>query len=397
MKKNVIVAAVATLAASFATAASAQSSVTLYGVIDTGLTFVNNVTSDTFGVDGKPQKASFRGLTSGNLQESRWGLRGSEDLGGGMKAIFNLESGFDVTNGKSNGNGLFSRQAYVGLSSDVGTVTFGRQYDNAVDYLGPLSAAGSWGGTYFGHAFSNDNLNSNFSVSNAIKFQSNNYAGVTFGGMYGFSNDAGGKFANNRAYSVGAGYANGPIKLGAAYMQANGVNALSNTNGAVTNDALVQELSQIGLANEGARQRTFGAGGAYSFDAMTFGAVWTQTRLDDGRRGSYSNVFNNYELNGRYNLTPALALGAAYTYTTAKLTDRIGQSSDTVKYHQFGLQADYALSKRTDFHIESVVQIGSGGGDTIYPQAAIANSNGAFGPSSSSRQVLVNTGLRHRF
>ncbi|KND54430.1 Outer membrane protein (porin) [Candidatus Paraburkholderia kirkii] len=120
------------------------------------------------------------------------------------------------------------------------------------------------------------------------------------------------------------------------------------------------------------------------------------TRFDNGRRGDYSNVFNNYEVNGRYFLTPALALGAAYTYTTGKISD-FGLTSSTLKWHQFGLQADYALSKRTDFHIETVAQIGSGGNDNFTPLAAIANSNGAFGPPSSSRQVLVNTGIRHRF
>lgn len=85
---------------------------------------------------------------------------------------------------------------YVGLSSGAGTVTMERQYNSVVDYLGPLSAAGTWGGTYFGHIADNDNLNSDFSIANAIKYQSNNYAGFTFGGLYGFSNQAGG-FANN--------------------------------------------------------------------------------------------------------------------------------------------------------------------------------------------------------
>ncbi len=199
MKKNLIVAAVATLAASFATGASAQSSVTLYGLVDTSLTFVNNVA--TGNVDGGPKKSNLHALTSGNLQESRWGLRGAEDLGGGMKGIFTLESGFTLGNGQAD-NGLFGRQAFVGLSSDFGTVTLGRQYDSVVDYLGPLSAAGTWGSTYFGHVAGNDNLNSDFSIANAVKYQSNNYAGFTFSGLYGFSNDTG--FANNRAYSAGA-------------------------------------------------------------------------------------------------------------------------------------------------------------------------------------------------
>jgi general bacterial porin, GBP family len=389
MKKNVIVAAVATLAASFATAASAQSSVTLYGLVDAGLTYVNNVAT---GSATGPQKASFHGLTSGNLQESRWGLRGSEDLGGGMKAVFNLESGFSVNNGKlGNGqvdnNPLFGRQAYVGLSSDVGTVTLGRQYDSVVDYLGPLSAAGTWGGTYFGHAYGNDNLNSDFSIANSVKFQSNNYAGFSFSGLYGFSNEAG-AFANNRAYSIGAGYANGPFKLGAAYMQGNGVNS-NNDKGAITGEQFGSFAGDVHT-----RQRTFGAGGTYSYDAMTFGAVWTQSRLDNSDAQGYSIVFNNYEVNARYLVTPALALGAAYTYSQGKFN---GVSSDKIKLHQFGLQADYALSKRTDFHIETVAQIGSASGDADAPRAFIANSNGNFGPSSSSRQVLVNTGIRHRF
>lgn len=202
MKKNLIVAAVATLATSFATAASAQSSVTLYGIVDAGLTYVNNVaTGNAVG----QQKSSFVGLTSGNLQESRWGLRDSEDLGGGLKTIFTLKNGFSVNNGQMGESGkMFGRQAYVGLSSQAGTVTLDRQYDSVVDYLGPLSAAGTWGGTYFGHVAGNDNLNSDYSVANSIKFQSANYAGFTFGGLYGFSNQAG-AFANNRAYSVGAG------------------------------------------------------------------------------------------------------------------------------------------------------------------------------------------------
>jgi general bacterial porin, GBP family len=403
MKKNVIVAAVATLAASFATAASAQSSVTLYGLVDTGLTFVNNV------VDTNPNhantKASYHGLTSGNLQESRWGMRGSEDLGGGMKAIFNLESGFDLNNGQQD-NGLFGRQAYVGLSSDVGTVTMGRQYDSALDYLGPLSAAGTWGGTYFGHVAGNDNLNSNFSIANAIKFQSNNYSGFSFSGMYGFSNQAGG-FANNRAYAFGAGYANGPLKVGAGYMQANGVNSSTNGGGAVTGEQFASVYGprnpftgeSIPTANE--RQRTFGAGASYAYDAMTFGAIWTQSRLDSNSPfamvSNQSTHINNFEVNGRYALTPALALGAAYTYSFGKASNAFAESSENVHFHQLGLQADYALSKRTDFHIEAVAQIAGGGADGVYPVAAIANNNTAFGPSSSSRQVLVNTGIRHRF
>src|SRR6202012_2683688 len=108
--------------------AQAQSSVTIYGIIDAGVTHLSNS-------NGKPVYA----LTSGVMSGSRWGFLGSEDLGGGYKAIFRLENGFNVNNGTAAQGGLeFGRQAYVGLGTPYGTVTFGRQYDSVVDYLGPL-------------------------------------------------------------------------------------------------------------------------------------------------------------------------------------------------------------------------------------------------------------------
>ncbi len=229
MKKTLIVAAVS---ASFATAASAQSSVTLYGIIDAGFTYVNNVQNTGPGPD---RQVSNFGMSSGNLQGSRWGLRGQEDLGGGMKAIFALENGFDITNGRRSSQGgrkEFGRQAFVGISSaNMGTVTLGRQYDSVVDYLGPLTANGSWGGTFFSHPYDNDNTDNSFRINNSIKYQSANYGGFSFGGLYGFSNQAGG-FANNRAYSAGANYANGPLKVAAAYLQTQGANG--NAGGAIT-------------------------------------------------------------------------------------------------------------------------------------------------------------------
>src|SRR6202011_3782019 len=108
--------------------------------------------------------------------------------------------------------------AFVGLSSDFDTVTMVRQYDSVVDYLGPLTATGSWGDTYFAHPGDNDNANNSLRMNNSVKYQSANYGGLSFSGLYAFSNQAGG-FADNRAYSAGAGYQNGGLKLGAAYLQ----------------------------------------------------------------------------------------------------------------------------------------------------------------------------------
>jgi general bacterial porin, GBP family len=382
MKKTLIVAAVS---ASFATAASAQSSVTLYGIVDAGFTYVNNEVAPHG--DSSSHNGTIR-MTSGNLQGSRWGLRGQEDLGGGMKAIFTLENGFNVTNGRSAQDGRqFGRQAFVGLSSNgFGSVTLGRQYDSVVDYLGPLTANGNWGGTYFSHPYDNDNTDNSFRINNSVKYQSANYGGFSFGGLYGFSNAAG-AFATNRAYSFGAQYANGPFKLAAAYLQTQ--NANSTTNGAVTDSLLGGAGLSAGLAGSSQSQRTYGVGGSYSVGALTFGGVWTQSRFQFVT-GDSSFRFNNYELNARYNLTPALALGGSYTYTDMKDSIPLPDGGSTHnRFHQFGLQADYSLSKRTDFYAEGVVQLAHGAGNyaDIYGAA----------PSSSGNQVVVSTGIRHRF
>ena len=96
-------------------AAYAQSSVTLYGVVDTNIEYATNLPGATPGSSGNRVS-----MQSGGLSGSRWGLRGVEDLGGGLSALFVLESGFASDTGQSQqGSRLFGRQAYVGLKSSL--------------------------------------------------------------------------------------------------------------------------------------------------------------------------------------------------------------------------------------------------------------------------------------
>ncbi|TAM52465.1 MAG: porin [Paraburkholderia sp.] len=381
MKKTLLVGA---LTGAFATMAHAQSSVTLYGLIDAGITYTNNQ-----GGHSNWQQST------GSVNGSRWGLRGSEDLGGGLKAIFTLENGFGINNGTLKQSGReFGRQAWVGLQSNqFGSVTLGRQYDDVVQYLGPLALTGTqYGGTYFAHPFDNDNLDYSFRINNSVHFQSANYGGFKLGALYGFSNTAG-QFSNNRAYSIGASYTWNGLNVAAAYMQLNNdTNALAQTAaspGAVTGDATFVA----------GRQRTWGAGLNYTFGPATAGFVFTQTRLDNalgvnaGSAGTSGTLalpgggarFNNYELNARYALTPAISLAGAYTYTDSTI------GSVHPSWNQFNLLADYALSKRTDVYLggefQHVVNKGTGIGAVI---------NG-LNMSSTDKQVAVTAGLRHRF
>jgi GBP family porin len=378
MKKNLMAVA---LLGVLASAAHAQSSVTLYGLIDVGITYTNSQLTSHGGHSNWQE-------TSGAVDGSRWGLRGAEDLGGGLKAIFTLENGFNVNNGTlGQGGREFGRQAFVGLSSiDYGSVTLGRQYDSMVDYVGPLALTGTqYGGTHFAHPFNNDNLNNNsFSINNSIKYQSVNYAGFRFGGLYGFSNAAG-AFANNRAYSVGMSYSWGPLNLAAGYLHLNNgatsqAAANFNSNGAVTD----------GQTLVAARQQTWGAGANYAFGPAIVGFVYTQTNLTQIFQTGLSTHIQNFEGNIRYNLTSALNVAGAYTYSRAGGN----AGSGSPHWNQVGLQTDYNLSKRTDVYLQSVYQSVSTSRNTVLGVAFI---NGLSAPSSTNNQVEVTAGLRHRF
>lgn len=383
MKKTLIVAGIL---GAFAASAQAQSSVTLYGTLDAGLVYTNNQAGHSNWQQG-----------SGSVSDTYFGLRGSEDLGGGLHAIFTLESGFNLNNGSfSENNTMFNRQAYVGLKSDqYGQLTLGRQYDSVVDYLAPLSAAGSgYGNNLAGHPLDNDNLDNSFSVKNAVKYTSANYAGLQFGGLYGFSNAAG-QFSNNRAWSAGASYSNGPLNVAAAYLQLNNGGS-NNTGGAVSSDD--------GSANLAAElQRTYGVGANYAYGPATVGLVWTHTQLDNLQSANVGGTFigglsgtnlhmDNYEVNGKYAFTPALSLAAAYTFTNGKVSGSNG--SGDPKWHTVSLQGDYALSKRTDVYLEGVYQHASGELGNFGANVAAINT---LTPSSTANQTAVAIGLRHRF
>lgn len=364
----------------FSVAAHAQSSVTLYGSLDAGIAYVNNAGGHSDWLQ-----------SSSLLSNTYFGLKGAEDLGGGLKALFKLESGFALSNGAFSSNGsMFNRQAYVGLQSDqYGTVTLGKQYDSVVDYLSPLSLAGQAGVVNLAaHPLNNDNIGAQYSINNSIKYESANYAGLHFGGLYGFSNAAG-QFSNGRAWSVGAGYTAGPLSVAAAYDQTNtDVNGAANPNAAAT----------VPLGGE--VKRTFGAGANYAFGPGTAGVLWTRTLIQGSTFGlaGLNARFDNIEVNGTYGLTPALAVVGNYTFTYGKTTGA-GTSSSDPKWHSATLALDYSLSKRTDVYVAGAYQHASG---NIYNDgtAVIGNSASIAGllPTSTSQsQVAAAVGMRHRF
>ncbi len=213
MKKTLLAAA---LLAGFAGAAHAQSSVTLYGIVDVGIG----------GNKVKGEDSAF-GMVSGVQSGSRWGVRGSEDLGNGLRANFQLESGFDVGNGKSlqrdtenDRDRLFGRQAWGGLSGNWGEVRLGRQVTVAADYFAFTDPFGTgFQQAAAGSTFSSNNTNR---VDNTLAYFSPKFSGFQAGVGYSFNQNGGVAASDDQAnlISVGLKYANGPLGLALTYDQA---------------------------------------------------------------------------------------------------------------------------------------------------------------------------------
>jgi predicted porin len=361
----------------------AQSTVTMYGLIDEGLNFTNNAGA------GQAYK-----LQSGDVVGSRWGIKGSEDLGGGLAAIFKLENGFNASNGAlQQGGRLFGRQAYVGLASqNYGTLTAGRQYDPTVDLFSGITAAGNWGDVG-GTPFDNDNTDWDFRVNNSLKYVSPTIAGLTGEAMYGFSNTSG--FADNRLFSVAGQYQYGGLTAVAAYMRID--NPGAGTSGAVTNDSVFS----------GAVQENIDAGLAYKFKSVQVAFAWSHTNIDSptanaylsgsiapANGGSWTNwKFDNFQINGTYFFTPAFWLGASYTYTMGKLDTTAGNYSP--KWHTAQLTLDYDLSARTSLYLQGAYQhVQSANTGTQFDDAQIL---AAAGPSSTVNQFVYRIAMIHKF
>jgi predicted porin len=380
MNKKLIAAALPLALA--AAGAHAQSSVTLYGLIDLGIDYANNVASGANGQLVPNSGNKLWQMQSGVPAGSRWGLKGKEDLGGGLAAIFRLESGFNAATGAAGGGGLaFSRNAYVGLQSDrYGTLTLGKQWDANVDIVEPFSLNGQVGGWYFSHPNDMDNLDNGFPINNAVKYVSPTIAGFTVEGHYSLGGAAG-QFSSNSSYSAAVGYTNGSFAAGVGYLRIYtpitavlGYGSGGSFVNAVYGDALANARSQGVLA----------AGASYTIGPVKVMGDFSSVNFRSSN-GSHDLHFQNYEISGLYSITPTVSAGLGYTFTTG-----LDHATDTEpKYHQVNAIAQYSLSKRTTLYVMGTYQRAAGAAQN----AQIAG----FNPSSTQTQVVTRAGITHTF
>lgn len=385
MKKRIAAVAAVTAACvmGFNLGAHAQSAVTLYGSIDQGINFTSNAAG------GRAYQ-----MVSGDTAGSNWGLKGTEDLGGGLRAIFQLENGFNASTGALGvASRMFGRQAYVGLDSDrFGTLTLGRQYDPTLDMWSPFAAAGNWLGDFGAPPYDNDNADWDYRIQNSVKYVSPTYGGFKGEVLYGLSNQAGG-FARNRVYSAAMQYQAGAFSAAVAYLKAN--NGGATAAGALSSDDTVFS---------GRSQQNVDVGASYKFnDRLTLSAAYSHVDVYGPEANVYFTnqpaagsqnawKFDNFEVNGQYFLLPDVWFGAAYTYTHARVATAAGDASPS--WHQLSMMLDYDLSKRTSTYIQGAYQHATGNTGTDFDHAHVL---GTAGQSSGRNQLALRIGMMHRF
>jgi predicted porin len=366
-------------------AAHAQSSVTLYGVIDDSIMYVHN--------DGGK---NLWAMQQGNLSGSRWGMKGTEDLGGGLKAIFQLEGGFDPNTGKLGQGGLeFGRQAFVGLASDQGgTVTLGRQYDPLVDMVQPLT--GDNYSEFFTTPGDVDNNDNSSRTNNAIKYVSPVWGGFQFEGMYALGGVAG-QTGSGQSWAAAATYGIGAFNVAAGYFRLDNAStpagraggwATGATSGA-TFDSIINSgyasAKSIGIASIAAQ---------YVVGPFTANLRYSNAQYKPDAYSGFGST-ERYNVGAGflgYQVTPAAQLGLGYTYTH-------GGGDTSANYHQVSLGADYNLSKRTDVYLMGVYQHATGTQrvNATTTQNAVASAADYGFSSDGSSQEIAALGIRHKF
>ncbi|MEM5429242.1 porin [Cupriavidus oxalaticus] len=364
--------------------AHAATGVTLYGVIDAPIEYVNRVATSA----ASPNTGGSRvGMPSvGGLSASRWGMRGTEDLGSGLQAIFVLEGAFMPDSGAPSSSGLFGRVAMVGLKkSELGQITLGRQTTSLLDGLvnfSPLRFAATYEpGVWW--------MGINYRQSNMVKYKGE-FGGVQAVAHYSFGTGVPALSSGNLLANGGAGENPAHSKDNTAYGAS--VMYLGGTFGMGLG---YDEWNPALTPGQTAKVRKASAGASYTNGPvkLTAGYRWNKADFPNG------NTFlrDDYWWAGiNYQVTPALGLSLAYYYADVKKSAATPAAASTnpPNMQQYTFLADYNLSKRTDVYLS----VGyARNGSLSFDSAATAYAFNYPSMTGQKSMVGVITGIRHIF
>jgi predicted porin len=338
----------------------------------------------------------------------RFGVLGAEDLGGGLKANFKLESGFSgATGAQQYTNAMFGRTAYVGLSQPTyGEFRVGRQYPAYYQALAPYSVTNFLSGYLGAHPGDIDGMDTVYRSNNEIFYQSPQFFGFSASGSYSLGGVPDSLNAGS-TWSAALQYFGGPIGAAVAFQRAN-----NSTNGGgawgadstLTNGGAQPGVSAINNGYQTAQaQQRFAVDGTYYFtSAWDLSFVYSNTQYIPGIRSAFRDtaIFNIGGLVLHWKALPALDLAAGYNYTWATHANGIESAA---RYQQFNLGQVYLLSKRTSLYAAEGYQrasgqtLGTAGAGHIQDATASLGDGQNGAPSSNRNQFSVAVGILHKF
>ena len=279
MKKSLIALAVLGLSG----AAFAQSSVTLYGVADAGL---GKIESGSPTGNDASNKAEFISGSIVNNGTSRLGVRGVEDLGGGLKVGFQFESQIDLDNGQSDSN-FWARQANMWLAGNWGTVKLGRQFTPSYLTASNYELTGLANYSVLANTYNYGGIGSR--TNSAFAYVSPNFSGFSAAAAYVTKYDRGGA-GDKAAWDVGLMYNNGPIGAGLSVNKAGHSKTNYQLGGKYSfgNYALADSYNQ-GSDQAKNKRRGWGIGGSATFGAFTGTLDLTRDTKNEWTAKKYTN------------------------------------------------------------------------------------------------------------
>jgi predicted porin len=379
--------------------ALAQSSVTLYGIVDTGVGYLSSQAPSTGATKGGQSVVK---LVEGVWGGERFGFKGVEDLGGGTRAIFQLEEGFNADTGALSKAGLmFSRASWVGLTNDTyGTFTAGRQYTPYYNMLAQYGPTPWLTGAFGAHPGDLDALDTDYRVNNALVYTSPSFAGLKISGMYALGGVAG-AFNTGSSWSVGAQYLAGGAGIGVGFARfdnaTSGGGAWSSSSTAYSGTGEQGESSITNGYQNAAAQQRFAVTGGYQFNPQwDVSASYSNVQYIAGPNSGFSTtaIFNTGGAVLHYRPVVSWDLAVGYSYTRATQANGV---QDAASYQQINLTELYNLSKRTRIYVLEAFQRANGqtidNGKVVTATAAIAEQSAA----SSRSQFGATIGINHQF
>jgi len=371
MKKSLLAVAVAAALPAFA---QAQSNVTLYGIADVGVSWKDS--GGTGAAGGTP--GGTMAIDSGIQSTSRWGIRGEEDLGGGLKAIFNYEGGFKTDTGQSdamqtltptsttNPGGLFQRRAVAGVTGTFGQFLLGRDYTPGFSALGTwdILGYGMWGNALnFSVANVGNFTGSPVRWSNSLQWISPNWSGFTLRGMYTAGENQTDSKSRGNGYGLSGVYAAGPLTIAAFYESQKAPGARS---------APIADGATVPKAN------SYGIGGQYNFGQFRIGGGYAIQDPDTSLKLQYWNI------GGGMKLGPGEAM-LQYSQMKESLSDA---KSDT-----WAIAYAYPVSRRTNLYVTLAQALNNDKSNYALLASDVAIGGGGLGKDPLGFSV----GMRHQF